>query len=142
MTQLQHEHLSNACVLIYANKQDLVRGAAWRAGCLELSSLPASNAAWEGRFKRPTLRLACLPGSAPAPQPQKGAMSVPELSEGLDLISIKSHNWWAARSWLAEGLGVAATPRMGCILLLCHCTVLQHCTLRVCVHTTPWLPHL
>lgn len=68
------------------------------------------------------MRLACLPGPAPASQPQKGAMTVPELSEGLDLISIKSHNWWAARSWLAEGLGVAATLRMGCMLLLCRCT--------------------
>ena len=36
---------------------------------------------------------------------QKGAMTVPELSEGLDLISVKSHNWWAA----SYSVGCSAT---------------------------------
>ncbi|KAI7846070.1 hypothetical protein COHA_000436 [Chlorella ohadii] len=57
--QLQHEHLSNACVLIYANKQDL-----------------------------------------------NGAMTVPELSEGLDLISLKSHNWHVQASCALTGEGL------------------------------------
>ncbi|PSC72280.1 ADP-ribosylation factor 5 [Micractinium conductrix] len=57
--QLAHEDLAGACVLIYANKQDLA-----------------------------------------------GAMSVPELSEGLDLISLKSHNWQVQASCALSGEGL------------------------------------
>lgn len=38
-------------------------------------------------------------------------MTVPELSEGLDLISVKSHNWWAA----SYSVGCSATElRLAC----------------------------
>lgn len=57
--QLEHEHLAGACVLIYANKQDL-----------------------------------------------NGAMTVAELSESLDLISIKSHNWHMQASCAITGEGL------------------------------------
>lgn len=57
--QLQHEHLAGACVLIYANKQDVA-----------------------------------------------GAMSVQELSEGLDLVGIKSHNWHVQASCALTGEGL------------------------------------
>lgn len=57
--QLQHEHLAGACVLIYANKQDVA-----------------------------------------------GAMSVQELSEGLDLVGVKSHNWHVQASCALTGEGL------------------------------------
>lgn len=125
VVQLQHEHLSSACVLIYANKQDLVRrgvpdgvaflGVGLVAGREQVVWLGWSGArsaaeAWlEGR----QARLCSLPPMLPhlpcamfPLEPQKDAMGVPELSEGLDLISLKSHNWWAGRwcnSWCHAG---------------------------------------
>lgn len=52
-----------------------------------------------------------LPESPPCPPPptwsvQAGAMTVPELSEGLNLISLKSHNWHVQASCALTGEGL------------------------------------
>ena len=120
--RLQHEHLASACLLIYANKQAGAGAGGGRAGGRAgVAGLPPASP------RRP--RLGIPPGHIPAwrppallltlPRPPHlhvraralwqdlaGAMGVPELSEGLDLVGLKSHNWHVQASCALTGEGL------------------------------------